>query len=349
MFTAQQVSGIDSELAYAEDHMRAMRAAGKDTGLRRRHNLHFDSHLQHAMHHAELLKDNMLAHYPAEAAEWKSLNRVMDLAGYSLNKRSGMISLDIPPGTIPPVPDGVDDHHITVVYLGPDVDDEAYAEACRRAKEAASAMPGPLSGTVGGVGSFPPGDKGMTPAWAGVVLPGVERIRGALEDLSASQHKDWKPHVTLAMLDPGEPLPNPVPPTPVTFTHLSVHRGSDVTRYPLGGGSVEMAQSVNPEAKAASFAHLLQTIKYDGAHARRHSIAMLTGTDEAAWKFDADHAEKHMRGAREHASKLAEHLSDNYPREAELLKGLEKKSDLSVKTISSQAIELSSGTSPLYG
>jgi hypothetical protein len=339
MSTAHMVNDIGNELAHAEERMKAARKSGGD--MRRYHTLHYDNHLKSAMEQAELLKDNMMAHYPAEAAEWAALNQVMDLAGYSLNKRSGMISLDIPPGTIPTTPNGVEDHHITVVYLGKDVDDEAYAEACRRAREAAFAMPGPLSGTVGGVGTFPPDDEGMTPAWAGVVLPGAERIRSALEDLSASQHKDWRPHVTLAMLDPGEPLPDPVPPTPVTFTHLTVHRGSDVMRYPLGGGPVEMSKSVNPVTKAASFAHLLQTIKYDGAHARRHSTAMLADTDDKAWNFDADHAEKHTHGAHEHARKLAEHIADNYPQEAGFLKELTKKEDLSMENISSQALALS--------
>ena len=148
-----------------------------------------------------------------------------------------MISLDIPEGAITPVPGGVTDHHITVVYLGPDVDDDAFAAACQRAAIAAAGMPGPLLGAIKGVGTFPPSDgsDGKVPAWAGVSLPGAEQLREALEDLSASEHKDWKPHVTLAYVEPGEPLPDSLPATPVTFTHLSVHRGHDeAVRFPLG-------------------------------------------------------------------------------------------------------------------
>ena len=147
-----------------------------------------------------------------------------------------MISLDLPEGTITPVPGGVTDHHVTVVYLGPDVDDDAYAVACQRAASAAAAMPGPLAAEVGGIGSFPPSGSsdGKVPAWAAVLIPGAERLREALADLSASEHTDWKPHVTLAYVDPGDPLPARVPQTPVTFTHLSVHRGDDVARFPLG-------------------------------------------------------------------------------------------------------------------
>ena len=153
-----------------------------------------------------------------------------------LTSRSGMISLDLPPGTIAPVPGGLTDHHVTVVYLGPDVDDDAHVVACQRAASAAAAMPGPLAAEVGGIGSFPPSGSsdGQVPAWAGILIPGAERLRDALADLSASEHADWKPHVTVAYVDPGDPLPARVPCTQVTFTHLSVHRGDDVARFPLG-------------------------------------------------------------------------------------------------------------------
>lgn len=174
-------------------------------------------------------------------------------SGSSLNPRSGMISLDLPPGTITPVAGGVDDHHITVVYLGADVDDEAFAEALDRAQQAATAMPGPLTGMAGGIGTFPPspGGNGKVPAWAGVVLPGAERLRSSLEDLSASEHKNWTPHVTMAYTAPGEALPAPVPQTPVTFTHLSVHRGDDVIRFPLGGDSTISGQAADPDGPKA--------------------------------------------------------------------------------------------------
>jgi 8-oxo-dGTP pyrophosphatase MutT (NUDIX family) len=64
-------------------------------------------------------------------------------------------------------------------------------------------------------------------------------LRADLEHLSASEHKDWRPHVTLAYLDEGEPLPAPLAPRPVVFTHLSVHRGSEVQRFPIGDAAVK--------------------------------------------------------------------------------------------------------------
>lgn len=161
------------------------------------------------------------------------------LSGYApgtIGAGSGMISLDLPEGTVPPVPGGLTDHHITVVYLGDDVDDEAFAQACERAQATATAADGPVSGTVGGLGVFAPPD-GKMPVFAHADLPGAQDVRSQLEDLSASEHPDWVPHVTLCFADPGDPLPDPVPTTPVTFTHLSVHRGADVQRFPFGGAA----------------------------------------------------------------------------------------------------------------
>lgn len=171
------------------------------------------------------------------AAPWPAVIELAATPG--LTPRSGMISLDLPKGTIKPVPGGVGDHHITVVYLGPDVDDAAFAQACSRARQAATSVPGPLAGIVSGVGSFPPGDSsdGKRPAFAPVHVPGAKGLRSRLEDLSASEHRDFKPHVTLAYVGKDDPLPAPVPPTPVRFTHLSVHRGDDVKRFPLGAKS----------------------------------------------------------------------------------------------------------------
>lgn len=159
-------------------------------------------------------------------------------AGYQLNPRSGMISLDLEPGTIPAVPGGVDDHHVTIVYLGPDVNDYDFAEACRRVQEAARALPGAAVGTIEGIGTFPASGSsdGKIPVYAHAEIPAALDLRGALEDLSASEHKDFRPHVTLAYLDDGDLMPDPVPRTPIMITTVSVHRGDDLFECPLGPG-----------------------------------------------------------------------------------------------------------------
>jgi hypothetical protein len=337
LFTAHRIDEILHKLAHASQRMEAARSASGD--LRKYHAERLAGHLKAALDAGHDLAANVRAHYPEEAAELDAVAETVGLArGYDLNARSGMISLDLPPGTVTPVPDGVSDHHITVVYLGPDVDDMAVAQACDRAKAAAAAMPGPLSGTVGGIGTFPPSDgsDGKVPAWAGVVLPGAERLRSALEDLSASEHKDWKPHVTVAYVEPGEALPIPVPATPVTFTHLSVHRGDDeAVRFPLGGNAaglantvtaqvLGLAKAVSEDAKAATSAHLLETSLHELTHASRHADAMLADTPDDEWTFNGQHCEKHLAGATEHAGKLRQHLADNYPAEAKWLTGLDE-------------------------
>jgi 2'-5' RNA ligase len=337
IFTAHRVNSILHQVAHATERMQAAQAATGD--LREYHVTHIVKHLERALNSAHEMTENLREHYPAEGAELGAVKESVGLArGYELNARSGMISLDLPPGTIAPAPDGVTDHHITVVYLGPDVDDEAFARACDRARDAAAAMPGPLSGTVGGIGTFPASDgsDGKVPAWAGVVLPGAERLRSALEDLSASEHKDWRPHVTVAYAAPGEPLPDPVPATAVTFTSLSVHRGDDeVMRFPLGGGAaglatgtisgqmLDLAVSVSPTTKAVTTAHLTETTLHELTHAYLHAQAM--GKDDPdgdEWQFDSDHCRSHLAGAVEHAGKIWTHLHDNYPREARWLMGI---------------------------
>jgi hypothetical protein len=169
-----------------------------------------------------------------------------------LTSRSGMISLDLPDGLISPVPGGLTDHHVTICYLGPDVDDELWTAVSMRAREAAMGVPGPLDGTVSGIGAFPPSGSsdGKVPVWAAVAIPGAEGLREALGDLSASEHKNWSPHCTLTYLAPGEPLPAPLEPVEVTFTHLSVHRGDEVIRFPFGGGGAAVVAKAGGPPKA---------------------------------------------------------------------------------------------------
>jgi hypothetical protein len=228
---------------------------------------HARKHLAGAVEHAGKLRGHMRDNYP-DVAKWLAgldeitagedggdgepqharyakgdggtITAQLANRGYDLNPRRGWISLDLPPGTIAPPPGGISDHHVTVVYLGADVDDDAFAQACDRAQKAAAAMPGPLTGMVGGIGTFPPsgGSDGKTPVWAGAVLPGADQLRQSLADLSASEHAQWHPHVTIMYADPGDALPAPQPAMQVSFSHLSVHRGDDeVVQYPFGGTS----------------------------------------------------------------------------------------------------------------
>jgi hypothetical protein len=88
-----------------------------------------------------------------------------------------------------------------------------------------------------------------------------------------------------------------------------------------------LAASVSTDAKVATFAHLLQTVLYHLAHAKRHAAVMRDPDPDAVWRFNYDHAHAHLKGALEHYYKLARHIYDNYPDEAKWLSDLDKIED----------------------
>jgi hypothetical protein len=106
------------------------------------------------------------------------------------------------------------------------------------------------------------------------------------------------------------------------------------TSYPAESRELEaltktigLAKAVSPDAKVATFAHLLQTILYHAAHAKRHAMLMTGPSPDAVWKFNWDHAATHSEGAIEHSFKLANHVTDNYPEIAKWFKELEQAED----------------------
>jgi hypothetical protein len=84
-----------------------------------------------------------------------------------------------------------------------------------------------------------------------------------------------------------------------------------------------LAKAVGAPEKAATTAHLTETTANHLTHAKRHSILLLNPVSPEAWDFSFGHVENHVKAARAHAVKLAEHLRDNYPAEARWLKGLD--------------------------
>jgi len=179
--------------------------------------------------------------HPAFAKSWdavrKSAARRTAVTGHEISPGSGMIYLPVPPDLIDKVPGGVDDEpHITVVYLGKGLSDEAFGRALDAAATAARAHP-PLAGLLKGTDTFEPSEASdqKVPAFVPAFVPGIERLRADLEHLSASEHKDYHPHVTLAYLERGDPVPPQHPERDVSFTHLHVKRGDQVVRFPLCG------------------------------------------------------------------------------------------------------------------
>ncbi|MEU4513224.1 2'-5' RNA ligase family protein [Nonomuraea wenchangensis] len=141
------------------------------------------------------------------------------------------------------VPDGVPagDLHVTLAYLGRDLDEQALATVADVVAEVAAGS-APLSGTVGGIGVFPPGEDGV-PVYLPVDVPGLEVLRQRLVDrlaeagvAPASDH-GYTPHVTLTYLPDGEVVvPEPVPAQQVAFGEVSVVRGGELlAALPLGG------------------------------------------------------------------------------------------------------------------
>ncbi|MGA4995820.1 2'-5' RNA ligase family protein [Nonomuraea bangladeshensis] len=141
------------------------------------------------------------------------------------------------------VPDGVSagDLHVTLAYLGKDLEEEALATVADVVAEVA-AESAPLSGTLGGIGVFPPGEDGV-PVYLPVDVPGLEVLRQRLVDrlaeagVAPAADHGYTPHVTLTYLPDGEVVvPEPVTAQQVAFDEVSVVRGGELlAALPLGG------------------------------------------------------------------------------------------------------------------
>lgn len=146
----------------------------------------------------------------------------------------GMIALELPAGTIAQVPGGVsvDDMHVTLRYLGEDVSDVDFARAIRTTLMACG--PGPIAGWVGGLGVFPADADGKVAVWCPVDAPGINQIQNRMSEDTGTADHGFTPHITVKWAQEGDKLPDPIPRTPVTFTHVVVKRGDQSVRLPLG-------------------------------------------------------------------------------------------------------------------
>jgi 2'-5' RNA ligase len=188
-----------------------------------------------------LVKGNIDEAYVCD--EWypeKGATKV-GVSGSDPGPRSAFMYLDVPNHLINQVPGGEEDAHITIVYLGKGVSDQAFGHALQRAAEAAASHH-PMEGVLHGIETFP-ASGGKTPAFIPAYVPGVGHLVRSLVDLSKSEHKhDYRPHVTLAYLEDGDPMPPPHPPVHLRFTHLHVKRGDQVVRFPLGNSKQHCIQ-----------------------------------------------------------------------------------------------------------
>ena len=166
-----------------------------------------------------------------------------ELADGGSNATGFMISLDVDPATAKQmaIPGGErpEDLHCTLVYLGEAAD---YApDEVLTVKRVCAAVVNkylPIETRVSGVGRFsiPDGDA-VYASVDGVPLPNLYvDLLDALEiaGLPVERKHGLSPHITLQYLDhDGEHPLEHVAAFPLTFTHLSVHCGEDVTRFPF--------------------------------------------------------------------------------------------------------------------
>jgi HK97 family phage portal protein len=155
-----------------------------------------------------------------------------------LSHGSGMVSLDVPAGTLPHPDGGVGDHHITLAYLGDNVSDDDLEHVKNKVRDAVASLPGRPEADIGGpTRSFEPSDgsKGKRPDYAPVDADeNTYRLHDALDEINKSSFKDdFHPHVTLKYSDPAENRPDDTPVKHVKFTHVSVHRGHEVEYFPI--------------------------------------------------------------------------------------------------------------------
>ena len=139
-------------------------------------------------------------------------------------------------------------------------------------------------------------------------LQAARRARGQLRTFHAG-------HVAVHLghaLDAGHAL----------AANLRQHYPAEGAEYDATSRAIGLAKALSDAARTATTAHLAQSILYDLGHASRHADVLLTPGSPALWRFNADHCDKHLASAEDHAVRLAVHLRDNYPAEARYLAAL---------------------------
>ena len=126
-----------------------------------------------------------------------------------------------------------EDLHVTLAYLGK-VGDLTMSsdEVVKKVTDVLEGERG-LTGTIGGIGTFPPGNDGA-PTWVPVDVPGLSLLREtivqALGDVVNTEH-GFAPHMTIGY-DIG--LIDPIPEIPVKITEVRVVYGEQARTISLG-------------------------------------------------------------------------------------------------------------------
>ncbi|MER5649708.1 2'-5' RNA ligase family protein [Streptosporangium sp. NPDC002524] len=172
---------------------------------------------------------------------------------------SAMIALTIPADVAEQLalPDGhaPEELHITLAYLGRNLEPDVLAKAAAVAEQVAASH-GPLDGTLGGIGAFPPEEDGV-PVYVPVDVPGLEVLRQRLVEalgeagVPYSATHGFTPHVTLIYAAPGEALPSPLSPVDVAFAAVTLTVAGTGQDFALTADAPPEAAGAAAEAKAS--------------------------------------------------------------------------------------------------
>jgi hypothetical protein len=201
----------------------------------------------------------------------------------------------------------------------------------------AAAQVSPVSGAPGGHTPFPgQAQSGLPPVPKGLV-PGsifaAHRIDDMLRDFAHANErlriakKGGKATRGYHMIHVNNHLSHALDAAHAWSASLRVNFPAEARELDALTQTIGLAKAVSDDAKVATYAHLLQTILYHAAHAKRHALLMTGPSPDAVWKFNWDHAATHSEGAIEHCFKLAKHLTDNYPETAAWFEELEHAED----------------------
>lgn len=168
----------------------------------------------------------------------------LDLADGNIDATSTMVAFMLEPGLASKlaIPNGVkpEDMHVTLTFHGEVEEDGDYDEIVRMVTECVQEYGEPLSGQIGGIGSFPPGDEGV-PWYIPVDILGLNRLQLKLVEhfrgssWPASEDHGYNPHVTLTYGDTDMPVDKPIERQSVKFGSVWVARGNEQrTEIPLG-------------------------------------------------------------------------------------------------------------------
>lgn len=149
--------------------------------------------------------------------------------------------------------------HLTLAYLGDSTTMQFDAESkLYQLVSQFAADQQPIEGTVSGIGLFNNTEEGETNAfYASFDSPGLSSFRQKLMDLLQSnglmpvQNHGFTPHITLAYVPKGLPIPNvELPSMPLIFTKVTVKWGDKRTDFSIGYVTKEVKAQIVEKATA---------------------------------------------------------------------------------------------------